>query len=101
MITHVPYEWPRWIARWFREVEVPQTVLRETPQEVVWKPATDLERSVFAAMVLAGRPVTNRELAHFMGCSPGESSKRVKALEGRIHKIRVGREVRLSLPHYH
>jgi hypothetical protein len=65
-----------------------------------WSPASELERRVVAAMILAGRPVTNAELARLMGCSPGECSKRVKELEGRVEKIRVGREVRLSLPNY-
>jgi hypothetical protein len=100
MIADLPYEWPNWIARWFHKVDVPPAVLHET-KDVVWKPATDLERSVFAAMVLAGRPVSNGELARFMGVSPGEASKRVKALQGVIRKERIGREVRLSLPHYH
>ena len=49
---------------------------------VTWTPVTDLERTVYAAMILAGRPVTNAELARFMRCSLGEVSKRVKALEG-------------------
>lgn len=75
----------------------------QTPDEasVEWRPVTDLERTVYAAMILAGRPVTNAELARFMRCSPGEASKRVKALEGVIRKERIGREVRLSLPQYH
>ncbi len=64
----------------------------------VWTPVTDLERTVYAAMILAGRPVTNAELARLMDCSPGEASKRVKALEGVLRKDRIGREVRISLP---
>jgi DNA-binding Lrp family transcriptional regulator len=52
-------------------------------------------------MILAGRPVTNAELARFMRCSLGEVSKRVKALEGVIRKERIGREVRRSVPSYH
>ena len=55
----------------------------------------------YAAMILAGRPVSNAELARFMNVSPGESSRRVKALDGVLRKERVGREVRISLPHYH
>ena len=68
---------------------------------VTWTPVTDLERTVYAAMILAGRPVTNAELARFMRCSLGEVSKRVKALEGVIRKERIGREVRRSVPSYH
>ncbi len=68
---------------------------------VTWTPVTDLERTVYAAMILAGRPVTNAELARFMRCSPGKVSKRVKALEGVIRKERIGREVRRSVPSYH
>ena len=73
----------------------------EVSAQVVWTPVSDLERAVYAAMVLAGRPVSNAELAHFMGVSPGEASRRVKALDGVLCKERVGREVRISLPSYH
>lgn len=66
----------------------------------VW-PVSDLERQVFAAMILAGRPVSNAELARLMGCSPGQASKMVRQLEGRIQKTRIGREVRISIPHLH
>ena len=72
----------------------------------VWNPRTDLERTVFAAIVLAGRPVTNAELARLMKVSPAELSRRVTELQGLLHegilrRERVGREVRISLPHYH
>ena len=97
MIADVPYEWPRWLTRLFSRK--PKTEPVET--QLMWIPVSDLERQVFAAMILAGRPVTNAELARLMGCSPGESSKRAKALLGVIRKERIGREVRLSLPHYH
>jgi len=73
----------------------------EVLQPQMWTPVSDLERQVFAAMILAGRPVTNAELARLMGVSPGEASKRVKALEGILQKERIGREVRIALPHYH
>lgn len=68
---------------------------------LIWTPVTDLERQVYAAMILAGRPVTNAELAHLMNVSPGQASKMVGQLEGRIQKIRDGRRVQISLPHYH
>ena len=66
-----------------------------------WTPVSDLERTVYAAMILAGRPVTSAELARFMNVSAGEASRRVKALEGVLRKERIGREVRISLPHLH
>jgi hypothetical protein len=47
-------------------------------------------------MVLAGRPVSNAELARFMGVSPGEASRLVKALDGVLCKEGIGREVQLS-----
>ena len=72
----------------------------EIPQPA-WTPVSDLERTVYAAMILAGRPVTNAELARFMNVSAGEASRRVKALEGVLRKERIGREVRISLPHLH
>ncbi len=60
-------------------------------------PDTEIERAVYAALILAGEPVTNRRLAELMGCSPGEVSKRVAQLEGAIRKARNGREVLISL----
>ena len=45
--------------------------------------------------------ITNGELAKLMGCSPGEASKRVKALDRVLKKERIGREVRIALPQYH
>ncbi len=94
--------------------KISETVLNPEPEPVrppaearlIWKPVTDLERQVYAAMILAGRPVTNAELARLMNVSPAEASKRVTELQGRLHqgilrRERVGREVRISLPHYH
>ncbi len=77
--------------------QVPE-VLAPAP---MWTPVTELERAVAAAMILAGRPVSNAELARFMNVSPGEASRRVKTLEGVLRKERIGREVRISLPQYH
>jgi hypothetical protein len=62
-----------------------------------WTPATEIERAVYAALIVAGEPVNNRRLAELMGCSPGEASKRVAQLEGVIRKARKGREVLISL----
>jgi chromosome segregation and condensation protein ScpB len=56
---------------------------------------------VYAALILAGEPVNNRRLAELMDCSPGEASRRVAQLEGVIRKQGLGRQVMLSLPHYH
>ena len=102
---------PVWVPLYFAgvgAVKVWGALQRRKPkqQEIevltrVWTPASDLERTVYAAMILAGRPVSNAELARFMNVSPGEASRRVKALDGVLRKERVGREVRISLPHYH
>lgn len=47
---------------------------------------------------LAQGPVSsNDELARRMGCSKSEASKRVAALNGRVVKIRRGREVQIAL----
>ena len=75
--------------------------MQEVEVQPVWTPVSDLERTVYAAMILAGRPVTNAELARFMNVSAGEASRRVKQLEGVLRKERIGREVRISLPHLH
>ena len=55
------------------------------------------ERAVFAALILAGKPITNAELANFMRVSPGEASKRASKVS-YLRKQRIGREIRLSLP---
>ena len=60
-------------------------------------PTRDIERAVYAALILAGEPVNNRRLAELMACSPGEASRRVAQLEGVIRKARKGREVLISL----
>ena len=73
-----------------QEVLAPQA-----PQ--VWMPQTEVERTVFAALILAGEPVNNLKLAALMGVSPGECSRRVAQLEGVIHRARKGREVLISL----
>ena len=59
-------------------------------------PTTEIERAVYAALVLAGEPINNRRLAELMDCSPGEASRRVARLEGVIRKARKGREVLIS-----
>lgn len=72
------------------------TLLCQPP--AAWTPQTDLERTVYAALVLAGEPVNNLKLAALMNVSPGESSRRVTQLEGVIRKSRKGREVLISMP---
>jgi hypothetical protein len=68
-----------------------------TPVQPAWLPTRDIERAVYAALILAGEPVNNRRLAELMDCSPGECSRRVAQLEGVIRKARKGREVLISL----
>ena len=67
------------------------------PVQPAWTPRTEVERAVYAALVLAGEPVNNRRFAELMGCSPGEASRRITQLEGAIRKARNGREVLISL----
>jgi hypothetical protein len=68
-----------------------------TPVQPTWIPTRDIERAVYAALILAGEPVNNRRLAELMDCSAGECSRRVAQLEGVIRKARKGREVLISL----
>jgi len=99
---------PVWVPLYFAgagAVKVWKALQRRKPQQQalgVLTPVVDASVGPrYAAMILAGRPVSNAELARFMNVSPGESSRRVKALDGVLRKERVGREVRISLPHYH
>ena len=82
---------------------VEKSVLRKKKvrdeDKLVWIPETEVERRVYAALILANRPVTNGELAALMKCSKSQASKDVAALQGRVQKLRIGREVRISLPH--
>ena len=73
-----------------QEVLAPQA-----PQ--AWMPQTEVERTVYAALILAGEPVNNLKLAALTGVSPGECSRRVAQLEGVIRKARKGRVVLISL----
>lgn len=57
----------------------------------------DEAEEVIAALKKAKRPVSNAELAGLMAVSEGEASKRVSALNGRVRRVRVGREVAISL----
>jgi chromosome segregation and condensation protein ScpB len=69
-------------------------------------PTRDIERAVYAALILAGEPVNNRRLAELMGCSPDEASRQIAQLvqaelgsakTAAIRKARGGREVLTSL----
>ena len=67
------------------------------PRWLVLRYPSDEARAVFAALILAGKPVTNDELARLMGTSKAEASKRVTALDGFVRRIRKGRSVEISL----
>jgi hypothetical protein len=82
---------------WSRRKPKPEEPEVLTPVQPTWKPTREFERAVFAALILAGEPVNNRQLAELMDCSAGEASRRVAQLEGVIRKARKGREVLISL----
>lgn len=98
---------PVWVPMYFAGVAIwklGQALKRRKPERVQqvellqpWMPTRDIERAVFAALILAGEPVNNARLAVLMRVSPGEASKRVAQLEGVIRKARKGREVLISL----
>ena len=93
MIADVPYEWPEWLTRLFRRKSQVQQVELLQP----WVPKSELERTVVAALLLAGEPVNNRRLAELMRCSPAHASRCVTQLEGQLRKVRRGRCVEISL----
>ena len=69
------------------------------------RPATKAQRVVPADPVIealrqARRPLNNDELAAAMQVTKGESSKRVTELNGAVQRIRMGREVQISLPEW-
>jgi len=78
--------WQNLISRFWRKPVIESEVL--APVQPAWLPRTEVERAVYAALVLAGAPVNNRRLAELMQCSPGEASRRVAQLEGAIRKAR-------------
>jgi hypothetical protein len=82
---------------WSKGKTKPKTKPKRADLNPAWMPATEIERAVYAALILAGEPINNRRLAELMGCSPGEASKRVAQLEDAIRKARKGREVFISL----
>jgi hypothetical protein len=56
-----------------------------------WVPRTEVERTVYAALILAGEPINNLRLAALMGVSAGVASRRVTQLDGLVSKARKGR----------
>ena len=111
-----PIEWmvkmitaPVWVPIYFAgvgAVKVWKALPRRKPKQEqqievlqpVWTmPTTEIERAVYAALILAGEPINNRRLAELMGVSPGECSRRVAQLEGQLRKVRKGRIVEISL----
>lgn len=87
--------WEALTSRFKKKAEPEQQV--EVLQPVWTMPTTEIERAVYAALILAGEPVNNRRLAELMRVSPAEASRRVTALEGAIRRHRKGREVMISL----
>ena len=92
---------PVWVPIYFAGVgalKVWKALQRRKPVQVqqvevlqpVWTmPTTEIERAVYAALILAGEPVNNRRLAELMQCSPG----RVPAawLSSRVNCARPAR----------
>jgi hypothetical protein len=89
--------WEAVSSRFKRKPKQPRQEVLAPQAPQVWMPQTEVERTVFAALILAGEPVNNLKLAALMGVSPGECSRRVAQLEGVIRKARKGREVLISL----
>ena len=89
--------WEMLTSRFKRKPQQPRQQVLALQAPRVWMPQTEVERTVYAALILAGEPVNNRRLAELMDCSPGEASRRVAQLEGVIRKARKGREVLISL----
>ena len=96
MIAHVPFQWP--FPVWLKKV-LSDRKTESDESKLGWIPETEVERRVYAALILAGKPVTNGELAALMRVSKSQASKDVAALSGHVQKLRIGREVRISLPH--
>ena len=88
--------WEALTSRFRRKPELVEPEVLPAAQPA-WLPTTDIERAVYAALILAGQPVNNRRLAELMGCSPGEAFRRVAQLEGAIRRHRKGCEVMISL----
>jgi hypothetical protein len=64
----------------------------------VWVPRTDMERAVYAALIVAGKPVSNDELARLMAIraksvsrtsAPSSGVSLSLAIMGRLHVVRA------------
>lgn len=77
---------------------MPERVPESLPEAVERVPEAT---AVIAALERVARPVTNSELAQLLGCSEGESSKRVASMNGKISKVKIGRCVAISLNRRH
>lgn len=66
----------------------------ETLANVTARPAT---HPVIDALIRAGRPLNNGELARFMGVCDGEATKRRREVANLIRTVRQGRHVMVSL----
>lgn len=72
--------WPKWLVRYHSGA------------------MTEEERGLIAALILAGKPITNQELSDNLGVSPAEASKRIKrAHKSLFNTIRKGRRMQISL----
>jgi hypothetical protein len=67
------------------------------PDQEVVAVAPSRDDPVIVALKKARRPVTNDELAALMGVNKDVASKRVRALNGAVQKVRHGRHVAISL----
>jgi hypothetical protein len=98
MITKLAYWWISRTSRAEAEAKPEAEILPpERPMITMLSSRSEEERAVFAALILAGRPVTNAELAAFMRVSPAEASKRARQVS-YLRRERIGRELRISLP---
>ena len=100
MITKLTYLWSKWTSRREPEAEAkPEAEILppERPVISMLKTRGEEERAVFAALILAGKAVSNSELANLMRVSPAEESKRVRDIS-YLRRQRIGREVMISLP---
>ena len=80
-------------AKWRNKRQAPELAKLD-----VWASlTTEDQRAVIAALIRIGRPAKNMELAREMRCSPGEATKRRKALNGALKTERIGRDLWISI----
>lgn len=79
-MIHYTTGWPKWLLRYHSGA------------------MTEEERELIAALIRAGRPLTNNELSDNLGVSPAEASKRIKRANNSLfNMIRKGRRMQISL----